>query len=102
MSYKHNDLYAMRQRYWEDQSTASIQQEKHFLQQLLDQHGVFKSPTEEDAQYLFFLLPSAVILRGYALGFMHEVVKAMILRYVDANKLELSQRKNLKIQFHFT
>lgn len=101
MSYKHNDLQAMRQRYWADQSTDSIQQEKYFFQQLLDQQGVFNTATLDDAQYLFFLLPSAVILRGYALGFMHDVVKDMILRYVHAHKVELSQRKPLKIQFHF-
>ncbi len=56
MSYKHNNLMAMRQNYWNDQASSQVQQEKVFLQSTLMQHGVFTDATLDDAKYLFFWL----------------------------------------------
>ncbi|TCM61413.1 hypothetical protein EC844_12811 [Acinetobacter calcoaceticus] len=99
MSYKHNDLRAMRQNYWCDEASDKVQSEKQFLQQLLNQHGIFQSATLEDAKYLFFSLPSIIIVKGYALGFMSQMVQQLLTDYIVANKDDLAQRKVLKIQF---
>lgn len=99
MSYKHNNLMAMRQNYWNDQASSQVQQEKVFLQSTLMQHGVFTDATLEDAKYLFYGLPSIVIVKGYALGFMHDSVQRLIHQHIQTNKQQLQQRSELKIQF---
>ncbi|BCT89059.1 hypothetical protein [Acinetobacter variabilis] len=102
MSYKHNNLMAMRQNYWNDKLSSQVQQEKVFLQTTLMQQGVFSSATLEDAKYLFFSLPSIIIVKGYALGFMHETVQNLIHQHIQTNKQQLQQRSELKIQFQMS
>ncbi len=99
MSYKHNNLMAMRENYWNDEQSQHVQIEKQFLQQTLIQQGVFQTPTPEDVKYFFFALPSIVIVKGYALGFQHAQVKSMIEKFIQQNKNRLAQRELLKVQF---
>ncbi|AWL29074.1 hypothetical protein DJ533_11095 [Acinetobacter defluvii] len=99
MSYKHNNLMAMRLRYWNDVDTHSVQVEKQFFQQLLVEHGVFQTPTPEDVKYFFFSLPSIIIVKGYALGFTNSDIKNMISQYIHENKSSLMKHESLKIQY---
>jgi hypothetical protein len=99
MSYKHNNLMAMRQNFWNDESS-TIQSEKLFLLQQLSEQQVFNQPTLDDAKYLFFSLPSIVIVKGYAHGFSHISVQEMISTYIQTHKLQLSRKESLKIKFH--
>ncbi len=99
MSYKHNNLMAMRQNYWNDTASSNVQIEKQFFQSVLTDHGIFKSATQEDAKYFFFSLPSIIIVKGYALGFLDKTVKSMIDEYIESNKQALTQREQIKIQF---
>ncbi len=99
MSYKHNDLHAIRQNYWQDEQSDKVQTEKQYFQQLLTTHGIFQSATLEDAKYLFFTLPSIIIVKGYALGFMSNLVNDMLTDHIVTHKTELSQRKVLKIKY---
>lgn len=99
MSYKHNNLLAMRQNYWGDEQSQQVQSEKQYFLQLLNEHQIFEQATLEDAKYVFFALPSIIIVKGYALGFMNKLVKNMILEYILANKSQLSARQEMKIQF---
>ncbi len=99
MSYKHNNLMAMRLNYWNDEQSHHVQHEKLRLQQLLQEYGIFQQATLEDARYLFFSLPSIVIVKGYAVGFQHESVLSLIQQYIQTNMQQLQQRTELKIQF---
>lgn len=99
MSYKHNDLRAIRQSYWLDEQSDKVQTEKFYFQQLLIEHEIFQSATLDDAKYLFFTLPSIIIVKGYALGFMSTLVNKMLTDYIIAHKDALSQRKPLKVQY---
>lgn len=99
MSYKHNNLMAMRHNYWEDQTSLQVEAEKLFLQQLLIEHQVFETPSLDDVKYFFFSLPSIIIVKGYALGFLNHSVKDMISQYIRQNKMQLMQHQTLKIQF---
>ncbi|MDM1244015.1 hypothetical protein [Acinetobacter indicus] len=99
MSYKHNNLLAMRQNYWNDNDSPRVLQEKQFLQQVLVEHDIFQDATLDDAKYLFFNLPSIIIVKGYAHGFLHESVQSLILKYIDENKQMLQQKSTLKIKF---
>ncbi|WP_448762033.1 hypothetical protein [Acinetobacter tandoii] len=99
MSYKHNNLMAMRQNYWSNESP-DILSEKLFLMQQLSEHQVFNNPTLDDAKYLFFSLPSIVIVKGYAHGFTHISVQNMITTYIQNHKVQLSNKEALKIKFH--
>ena len=99
MSYKHNDLWAMRERYWHDANSEVVLKEKHFLQTILQDSGVFAAASLEDAKYLFFSLPSVVIVKGYALGFQHQQVQALIVQHIQRHKLQLQQRNHVKIQY---
>ena len=85
--------------YWDDVQSHNVQQEKAFLQDMLIQQGVFQQATLEDARYLFFSLPSIVIVKGYALGFQHESVITLIQQHIQTNIQQLQQRTELKIQF---
>lgn len=99
MSYKHNDLLAMRQSYWGDEHSERVKNEKQYFQQILNECHIFTEANLEDAKYFFFSLPSIIIVKGYALGFTHSLVKNMILDFITAHKVELSQRQIMKIKF---
>lgn len=99
MSYKHNNLMAMRHNYWEDSHSSQVEAEKVFFQQLLIDHGVFEAPSIDDVRYFFFSLPSIIIVKGYASGFLNQSVKDMISQYIKQNKTQLMQHQTLKIQF---
>ena len=99
MSYKHNNLMAMRENYWNDTDSAQVQKEKKFFQHTLLAHAIHSSPSEDDAKYLFFSLPSIIIVKGYALGFQHDTVQAMIFKHIQDNKKLLQQKGDIKIQF---
>ncbi|WP_313035776.1 hypothetical protein [Acinetobacter sp.] len=99
MSYKHNNLMAMRQNYWNDIDSVQVQSEKKFFQQTLIEHAIHNSPSEDDVKYLFFSLPSIIIVKGYALGFQHDTVQAMIFKHIQDNKNLLKQKREFKVQF---
>ena len=99
MSYKHNNLMAMREKYWNDTPSAQVETQKKFLQHILIKYDIYATPSEDDAKYLFFSLPSIIIVKGYALGFMHESVQAMIFKYLQNNKTLLKQKSEMKVQF---
>ncbi|AMM29453.1 hypothetical protein KWF55_02390 [Acinetobacter pittii] len=98
MSYKHNNLMAMRHRFW-DESSDYVLNEKQFLQQTLIEQGIFNNATLEDVKYFFYTLPSIIIVKAHALGFMHDSVKQMLLQHIQSNRLHLMQKSELKIQF---
>ena len=98
MSYKHNDLMAMRQRYWQDQ-TEAVQAEKCFFQHFLTEQHIYNIASLADAEYFFFSLPSQIIIKGYAIGFQHPLVFDLLLDYVQKNREALSQRLPIKIQY---
>ncbi len=99
VSYKHNNLMAMRKHYWNDTSV-KVQQEKQALWQLLQQQQLFATLHEDDVKYFFFTLPSEVIVKGYAHGFTHISVQNMITTYIQNHKVQLSNKEALKIKFH--
>ncbi|WP_038344171.1 hypothetical protein [Acinetobacter sp. A47] len=99
MSYKHNNLMAMRQNYWDDEHSSTVQTEKQFLQNLLVEEGVFKEASLEDTKYFFFTLPSIIIVKAYALGFHHSEVRRMLVKHIHTHKPALMKRAALKIQF---
>lgn len=99
MSYKHNNLMAMRVNYWNDASSHHVQSEKSFFQHILNEHQVFQSPTLDDAKYLFFALPSIIIVKGYASSFSDEKVKLLIDQFVISNKTALMSRTEMKITY---
>lgn len=43
MSYKHNNLMAMRQNYWNDESSSIVQAEKQLLKHTLIEEGSLKT-----------------------------------------------------------
>ncbi|OTG63532.1 hypothetical protein B9T25_13635 [Acinetobacter sp. ANC 4470] len=100
MSYKHNNLMAMRQNYWNDTLSTQVLHEKKFFQEILIQHGIYTTTTEDDAKYLFFSLPSIIIVKGYSLGFQHDAVQAMIFQHIQDNETMLKQKSDIKIQFN--
>ena len=99
MSYKHNNLMAMRQNYWNDTHSAQVDLEKIELKKILSEYGVFDQPSLDDAKYFFFSLPSIIIVKGYALGFADKSVKEMIIQFIEQNKKPLKQRAELKIAY---
>jgi hypothetical protein len=99
MSYKHNDLRAMRERYWNDAQSEGVRLEKSALQQLLQVHGIYDQASLDDTKYVFFTLPSIVIVKGYAMGFQHPRVQDLIIQHLQRNKLQLQQRHEVKIQY---
>lgn len=90
---------AMREKYWNDSQSAQVKAEKKFLQESLKKYGIYSAPSKDDAKYLFFNLPSIIIVKGYALGFMHETVQAMIFKYIQNHKTQLMQKSAIKMQF---
>lgn len=99
MSYKHNNLMAMRQSYWNDQSSPQVITEIQFIQDTLTEYGIFQPASREDAKYLFFNMPSIIIVKGYSLGFSNALVREMIIDFIEKNKQHLSNRAAFKIQF---
>lgn len=100
MSYKHNNLMAMRENYWNDQHSPTVQSEKQFLQQFLIQHQIFPQATLEDAKYFFFTLPSIIIVKAHALGFHHQTVQQLLLTHIQQHHRLLTKRSHLKIRFN--
>lgn len=101
MSYKHNNLLAMREQYWQDQSEQAMQ-EKFALQQLLQQYEVFTRPNLDDTRYVFFHLPSQIIIQGYALGFVHQQVQALVVHFLQERKLQLQQKLPFPVQYRYS
>ena len=99
MSYKHNNLMAMRENYWNSDDSIKVSQEKSALQQTLQELGIFEQASIDDAKYVFFGLPSIIIVKGYALGFMHDQVQQLIVQHIQTNRQQLQQRSPLKIQY---
>ncbi|MCH7304062.1 hypothetical protein MMP74_06630 [Acinetobacter sp. NIPH 1869] len=99
MSYKHNNLMAMRQNYWDDESSSTVQAEKQFLREMLVDEGIFKDATLDDTKYFFFTLPSIIIVKAYAVGFHHSQVKRMLVKHIHSNRAALMRKSSLKIQF---
>ena len=99
MSYKHNNLMAMRNSYWNDLNPQVIKEKLHFQQMLVD-NGIFETATAEDAKHLFFSLPSIIIVKGYAHGFMHASVQTLICQHIQANRQFLQQKTEMKIKFN--
>lgn len=99
MSYKHNNLMAMRQNYWNDTHSTQVNLEKNELQNMLNEYGIFEQPSLDDVKYFFFSLPSIIIVKGYALGFANSTVKEMISQFIEQNKSLLMQRTELKISY---
>ena len=99
MSYKHNNLMAMRQNYWDDESSPTVQEEKIFLRNTLIEEGIFKNATLDDTKYFFFTLPSIIIVKAHALGFDHCDVKRMLIAHIHTNRAALMRKSTLKIQF---
>ena len=100
MSYKHNNLLAMRQNWWNDQHSNIVHIEKQFLQHVLTEQGIYSPATLEDAHYLFFSLPSIIIVKGYASGFQHPAVTELMTQYIQLNKTQLMKRETIKIHYH--
>lgn len=69
MSYKHNNLMAMRQSYWNDNHSDAVLIEKQFFQKILIENGIFENASLDDAKYLFFSLPSVIIVKGMRMVF---------------------------------
>ena len=51
MSYKHNNLMAMRLNYWNDTQTPSVLVEKEFFQLTLAELNIYPEPSFEDANF---------------------------------------------------
>lgn len=98
MSYKHNNLWAMRERYWNDQND-TVNSEKLYFQRILEELDVFPEAHVDDAKSLFFSLPSIIIVKGYALGFQHPIVHNLIVKHIQQHKIALQQRNHVKIQY---
>ena len=90
---------AMRQNYWNDSYSSQVEDEKKFFQQTLIECGIYSAASLDDAKYLFFSLPSIIIVKGYSLGFMHHLVQAMIVKHIQENAETLKQKNDIKIQF---
>ncbi|MFW1939679.1 hypothetical protein [Acinetobacter junii] len=99
MSYKHNNLMAMRQSYWDDESSSTVQAEKQFLRDTLVEEGIFENATLDDTKYFFFTLPSIIIVKAHALGFHHSIIKRMLIKHIHTNRAALMRKSALKIQF---
>ncbi len=99
MSYKHNNLMAMRTNYWNDTQNPDVLIEKEFLQITLSEQNIYAEPSLDDAKYLFFNLPSIIIVKGYALGFMNNSVKSMIHEFIETHKVELQNKAEIKIKY---
>jgi hypothetical protein len=61
MSYKHNNLMAMRQNYWDDESSPTVQEEKIFLRNTLIEEGIFKNATLDDTKYFSLHYPVSLL-----------------------------------------
>ncbi|MEB3766577.1 hypothetical protein [Acinetobacter sp. MD2] len=98
MSYKHNNLMAMRLRYWQEASI-SVQNNKQSLKVFLEQQQLFSQVSEDELEYFFFSLPSHVVMRAHSLGFDHHQVMAMMTTHIATHRQQLSCRKDIKIKY---
>ncbi|MEB3753857.1 hypothetical protein [Acinetobacter sp. MD2(2019)] len=98
MSYKHNNLMAMRLRYWQENS-ASVQQDKQDLKKFLIAQQLFADVSEQDLHYFFFSLPSQIIIKAHALGFSHHHVVQMMQSYVADHQIQLKNKQSMKIKY---
>lgn len=89
----------MRQSWWDDESSISVQNEKRFLQTILTEQGIFESPSIDDTKYFFFSLPSIIIVKAYAVGFTDPSIQEMLKHHINSNKQSLIQKQEIKIQF---
>ena len=89
----------MRENYWNDVDSGHVKAEKQYFCDALNSHGVFEDASLEDAKYFFFTLPSIIIVKGYAVGFMHKTVQTMINQHIISNINQLKMRETVKIQF---
>lgn len=99
MSYKHNNLMAMRQNYWNDTTSPQVGAEKKFFQNILIEQGIFTEPSIDDVKYFFFTLPSIVIVKGYSLGFQDHAVKHLLEKHIPRNKSVLIAKSALQIEY---
>ena len=99
MSYKHNNLMAMRQNYWDDAHTPRVHDEKVFFQRLLNDLGIFENASLDDAKSLFFSLPSIILIKGYAKGFTEPSIQQLITQHIELHRHELQQKFDVKIKF---
>jgi len=91
---------AIRKNYWNDTLSSSVKDEKKFLQELLNEFNIYTDASVDDAKYLFFILPSIIIVKGYSTGFQDPIVKEMILTFILKNKESLQSKSLSKIQYH--
>lgn len=89
----------MRQNYWNDNFSSTVSLEKQFLQRILTELNIYPNASLEDAKYLFFSLPSIIIVKGYSMGFQHESVRQMILKFIEQNRAILQRKEAMKIQY---
>lgn len=89
----------MRQNYWDDEVSPTVQAEKQFLRHTLIEEGIFENATLDDTKYFFFTLPSIIIVKAHALGFHHSLVKRMLIKHIHLNRAILMRKSTLKIQF---
>lgn len=90
---------AMRTNYWNDTHNPDVLVEKEFFKITLSEQEVYSEPSLEDAKYLFFHLPSIIIVKGYALGFMNSSVKSMIQQFINEHKIELQNKVEIKMKY---
>lgn len=75
MSYKHNNLMAMRHSWWDDESTPNVKIEKQFFQQTLTEQGVYDTPSLDDVKYFSLACPALSLLRDTPLVLPIKVLK---------------------------
>ena len=90
---------AIRYNYWNDTLSNNVKVEKKFFQTILNEQHIYSDASLEDAKYLFFNLPSIIIVKGYSMGFQNDFVKDMIIEFIDKNKLLLQNKSILKVQY---
>lgn len=100
MSYKHNNLMALRNNFWNDEQSERIQTEKQFLTRFLTEQQIFTQATLDDARYFFYSLPSIIIVKAYSLGFLHDTVIGMMQQFIELNREPIRSRQIIKIQYH--
>lgn len=98
VSYKHNNLMAMRVRYWHEDSL-TVKQNKQQLKVFLEQQQVFAHVSEQELHYFFFSLPSSIIMKAHTLGFADQQVIEMMTTYIAEHQQQLRNKEELKIKY---
>jgi hypothetical protein len=99
MSYKHNNLMAMRHKFWNEDSSAQANVEKQFLQRFLIEQKVFENATLDDAKYFYFSLPSNIIVKSYGLGFINEAMISLMEQFINEHRTFLINRTEIQIKY---